>query len=72
MRQAKVADTLIEYCAIFALASLVMDDLLVRVIGAPNTLCRVLWNCGFSNCDRRPLGNEREWRANAITLSVEL
>jgi hypothetical protein len=38
MRQAKVADTLIEYCAIFALASLVMDELLVRVIGAPNNL----------------------------------
>jgi hypothetical protein len=38
MRQAKVADTLIEYCAIFVLASLVMDELLVRVIGVPNNV----------------------------------
>jgi hypothetical protein len=38
MRQAKVDDTLIEYCAIFVLASLLMDELLVRVIGAPNNL----------------------------------
>jgi Flp pilus assembly pilin Flp len=36
MRQAKVTDTLIEYCAIFVLASVVMDGLLVRVVGAPN------------------------------------
>jgi hypothetical protein len=38
MRQAKVGDTLIEYCVIFVLASLLMDELLVRVIGAPNNL----------------------------------
>jgi Flp pilus assembly pilin Flp len=38
MRQAKVGATLIEYCVIFVLASLLMDELLVRVIGAPNNL----------------------------------
>jgi len=38
MRQAKASDTLIEYCIIFVLASLLMDELLVRVIGAPNNL----------------------------------
>jgi len=38
MRQAKVSNTLIKYCVIFALASLLMDELLVRVIGAPNNL----------------------------------
>jgi hypothetical protein len=38
MRQAKMVATLIEYCVIFILASLVMDEMLVRVIGAPNNL----------------------------------
>lgn len=36
MHPTKVSDALIEYCVIFALASLLMDELLVRVIGAPN------------------------------------
>jgi hypothetical protein len=38
MRRTKVSDALIEYCVIFALASLLMNELLVRVIGAPNNL----------------------------------
>jgi hypothetical protein len=38
MLQAKVSNTLIEYCGIFVLASLLMDELLVRVIGASNNL----------------------------------
>jgi hypothetical protein len=35
MLETKVA-TVIEYCIIFAMASLFMDELLVSVIGAPN------------------------------------
>jgi hypothetical protein len=38
MRQIQVSDTIIEYFITFALASLLMDELLVRVIGAPNNL----------------------------------
>jgi len=47
MRQTKVSETLIEYCIIFALASLLMDELLVRVIGAPDNLF-IAMVAGFS------------------------
>ena len=36
MLKASLYDTLILYCIIYALASLLMDELLVCVIGAPN------------------------------------
>ena len=50
MRQIKMTDTLMAYCIIFALASLLIDELLVHVIGAPNDpfILMIAEFCGIS------------------------
>ena len=63
MLQAKVSNTLIEYCVIFVLASLLMDELLLRVIGAPNNLF-VTMVAGFSGISVSATVNGIFWETN--------